>query len=373
MRRALAPVVVVSIARVLSIAAFLVTGGFALAMTLTFWAIPLAIALGLLRGRLYTAKVLQRLVSGLQTRPDMRALRDVMAASLGDPSLSVAYWLKDAERWVDAESRVVALPYPAAEQGRAVTLMRDAEGRPLAALIHDVALLEEPTLVEAVASSAKVALESHRMEAELAASRAQAVTAVEEERHRIERDLHDGAQQRLIALRMKLAVAARLLDTDPRRLAPLIEELGTDVETAMRELRDFSRGIVPPALVEQGLSGALREAAQRSPVPTRADIDDVGRLGSAIESAVYFCCLEALQNAGKHAGPAATAQLALRRDANTLRFCVRDDGTRTGVDIQSANGRGLDNMRGRMAAIGGKLEIERGGGGFSVVGTVPLQ
>jgi len=327
MRRTLAPVVVASLTRILAMAAFLVTGGNTLAITLTLWAVPLAIALGLLRGRLYTAKVLQRVVGGLQTRPDMHALRDVMATALGDASLAVAYWMKDAERWVNADGEVMALPYPTAEKGRAVTLVQDAERRPLAALIHDVALLEEPMLLDAVAGTVKVALESQRMDVELAATRAKAIEAVEEERHRIERDLHDGAQQRLIALRMKLSVASRLLDTDARRLAPLLEELGADVETAMKELREFSRGIAPPVLVEQGLAGALKDAAQRAAIPTRVEIEDVGRLNRGIECAVYFCCLEALQNAAKHAGPTATARLALRRDRDTLRFSVSDDGS----------------------------------------------
>ena len=149
----------------------------------------------------------------------MHALRDVMARALGDDSLSIAYWLKDGERWVDAEGQVIAPPQPSSETGRAVTLLRDAENEPVAALVHDSALLEEPMLLESVASSMQMALESHRLEAEIKAAGARSASAVEAERHRIERDLHDGAQQRLIALRMKLSVTARLLDQDPRRAA----------------------------------------------------------------------------------------------------------------------------------------------------------
>jgi signal transduction histidine kinase len=372
MRRSLVPVVAASIARALSVAAFLLAGRFVLAVVVTLWAIPLAIALGLLRGRLHTARVLQRLVGGLQARPDRRELREVMARALEDDSLQVAYWLTDAERWVDVDGQPVALPYPAAANGRAVTLVRDDEGRPLEALVHDEALLDDPTLVEAVAASARVALASHRMEAELGASRAKTETAVEEARHRIERDLHDGAQQRLIALRMKVSVASRLLDNDPRRLAPLLAELGADVDLAMKELRTLSHGIMPPALVEQGLAGALKDAAARLPIPTRADVEEVGRLGTSVETAVYFCCLEALQNAAKHAGPAASAELALRRDGSTLRFAVRNEALGGSGGTAGDHGRGLANMRARLASIGGTLQICRSERAFSVTGSVPL-
>ncbi len=316
MRRALAPVLVASIARAMVTAAFLAGSGSRLAFTLTFFAIPLSIALGLLRGRIYTARALQLLVSGLRSRPGMDELRELLARALGDPSLSIAYWLKERDGWVDAAGATVALPYPSSERGRAATLVSDAHGRPVAALVHDAALLEEPTLVESVAGSVQVVLESHRLEAELGASSARAATAVEEERHRIERDLHDGAQQRLIALRMKLSVTSRLLEHDARRAAALVREMGDDVEAAIAELRTYAHGIAPPLLRERGLPLALTEAAQRSLLHTRTSIAEIGRCDPRIESAVYFCCLEALQNAAKHGGPGVSAHVMLRREGN---------------------------------------------------------
>lgn len=377
MRRALAPVLLASIARATVTAVFLAGIGSRLAFTVTFFAVPIAIALGLLRGRLHAARALQRLVSGLRGRPGMHELRRVMADALGDESLKIAYWIKDPDQWIDAEGQTVALPYPSAEQGRAATLVCDAEGRPIAALVHDVALLEEPTLVESVASSMQVALESHRLEAELKAelnaSGARTVSAVEAERHRIERDLHDGAQQRLIALRMKLSVTSRLLEQDPRRAAALVGEMGGDVEAAIADLRAYAHGVAPPLLLERGLAFALAEAVQRAPIPTRTSFGNIDRFDAGIESAVYFCCLEALQNAAKHGGEMATAQVTLERVGDTLHFSVEDDGKPTTGAPRASGGQGLTNMRERIAAVGGHLAIQmRPEGGFTVAGAVVL-
>ena len=371
LRRALAPVLFASIARTLALAAFLVSDGYWVAMILTFWAVPLAIALGLFRGRLYTARVLQNLVTGLRSRPDVQELRDVMARALGDDTLSIAYWIKDRERWIDADGMAVALPYPSAEHGRAATLLSDSDGRPVAALVHDIALLEEPSLIEAVANSMQLALESHRLDAEVKASSERSASAVEAERHRIERDLHDGAQQRLIALRMKLSVTARLLEHDPRRAHALVQEMGVDVEAAMVELRALAHGIAPPLLVERGLGAALTEAAQHAALPTRISAEDVGRCDPVVERAVFFCCLEALQNAAKHGGPGASAQLTLVRAGDVLNFNIDDDGAAAADVRPSLDGQGLANMRERIESIGGQIEIQALlGKGFRVAGTV---
>ena len=371
LRRALAPVLFASVARTVAVAIFLATDGNSLALPLTFWAVPLAIAGGLLRGRLYTARALQTLVTGLRARPDIHALRDVMARALGDTRLSIAYWIPDSARWVDAEGQPVAPPAASESGGRAVTLLDDAEGEPVAALMHDTALLEEPMLLESVASSMQMALESHRMEAEIKAAGARSATAVEAERHRIERDLHDGAQQRLIALRMKLSVTSRLFEQDPRRAEALVQEMGADVEAAMVELRALAHGIAPPLLVERGLAAALIDAAQRAALPVRTHITDVGRCDPAIERAVYFCCLEALQNAAKHAGAGARAELHLARDGDRLQFAVADDGAARGAGGPAPDGQGLGNMRQRLEAVGGQLDIEaQPRKGFRVSGTV---
>jgi len=301
MRRTLAPVLFASIIRALTVAVYLILGESTLIIGFTLWAIPFALVLGLLRGRMYMAKALQRLVSGLRGRPDMQTLRDVMANALEDDSLELVYWVNESGRWVDSQGREVALPLPQTNMGRAVTIVEDQQGLPIAALIHDVALLEEPTLVDAVAGSMQAALEGHRMAAALVDARASTATAVEEERHRIERDLHDGAQQRLIALRMKLAVTSRVMHYDTRRAADLLREMDADVAAAFQELRALSHGMAPPILVERGLVVALSEAASCAAIPTRVALDDIGQCDAGVKAAIYFCCLEALQNAAKHA------------------------------------------------------------------------
>ena len=371
MRRTLAPVLFASIIRALTVAVYLILGESTLIIGFTLWAIPLALALGLLRGRMYMAKALQRLVSGLRGRPDMQTLRDVMASALEDESLELAFWVSESARWVDSQGREVALPAANEKTGRAVTMVEDQRGLPIAALIHDVALLEEPTLVDAVASSMQAALEAHRMAAALVDARASTASAVEEERHRIERDLHDGAQQRLISLRMKLAATSRVLKYDVRRAAELMREMDADVAAAFQELRAFSHGMAPPLLVERGLVVALSEAASCAAIPTRVALDDVGQCDAGVTAAIYFCCLEALQNAAKHAPAGSTATLSLTREGDQLSFCIANDGDQTHTEQNDVSGHGLRNMRERMAAIGGTLRIDRiPGQTFCVIGQV---
>jgi signal transduction histidine kinase len=227
-------------------------------------------------------------------------------------------------------------------------------------------------LLEALTGSMQLALESHRLDAEIGASTLREVSAVVAERQRIERNLHDGAQQRVIALRMKLSVIARLLQDDPRRAGRLVAELDGDVDALLGDLRGLAKGLVPPSLVELGLSGALREVADRAAIRTRVEIDEVGRCDPAVEQAVYFCCLEALQNAAKHAGPKATARLTLRRHANSLEFSVTDDGIGMSATPPAGVGQGLINMAERIEGVGGRLEIANlPREGVHVVGTVP--
>lgn len=375
MRRVLAPVVLASIVRMLVVATFLLNDSSRLALTLSFWAVPLSMAIGLLRGRLYAARVLQFLVSGMRGQSDAHSLRAVMATALDDNSLEIAYWIKDQGRWVDDLGQSVSLSYPSVSQGRrAVTVIQNAKGGPVAALIHDAALLEEPALVESVAGSLQTVLEFQRLAAEVKLSRSQTVSAVETERRRIERDLHDGAQQRLIALRIKLSVTDRILEQDPSRAALLIHELGTDVDAAIKELREFAHGVVPPLLAERGLSQALIEVAQRAALPIVIGVEEVGRCAPAVESAVYYCCLEALQNSAKYADPAATVTLKLGVAENRLVFEITNDlMSDAATQRHSLDGCGVTNMRERIKAVGGRLDAgAQSGSGYAVKGSVPI-
>ncbi len=206
---------------------------------------------------------------------------------------------------------------------------------------------------------------------ELQTSRARIVAAADAERRRIERDLHDGAQQHLTSLAVKLLLAATLAGHDPD-LAGLLEDLGAELKDTAQELRNLVHGIYPPLLRENGLAAALSDAARLSTLPTTMRAGSLGRYPADIEAAVYFCCLEALQNACKHAGERATIRLRVREEPGTLTFEVIDDGT--GFDTRGRGlGAGLRNMADRMGAFGGRLLVESAPGqGTRVTGAVPV-
>jgi signal transduction histidine kinase len=215
-------------------------------------------------------------------------------------------------------------------------------------------------------------LEQLRRQAdELQASRARIVAAADAERRRIERDLHDGAQQYLVAIAVKARLIQQLARTDPAGGAALTQDLVRDVESALDELRTLAQGIYPPLLSSSGLAEALGAASRRTPIPVRLETDGVGRYQPELEAAVYYCCLEALQNASKHAGDGTSAALRLWEEAGSLLFEVDDDGA--GFDPASGTaGAGLTNMRDRIGAVGGTLRIESAlGAGTHVHGAVP--
>jgi len=237
------------------------------------------------------------------------------------------------------------------------------------------ALMEEALrLGRLLASLAPGEPEVHGLAAlmELQASRARIVAAADAARRRIERNLHDGAQQRLVALAVKLRLASRLVDTDPGQTRGMLDELRDEVKDAVEELRSLAHGIYPPLLMDQGLAAALGSAAQRATIPTRVEAGSIGRYSSEMEAAAYFCCLEALQNAMKHAGPAATVIVRVWEEAGALRFSVSDDGAGFDPAAKGASS-GFVNMRDRLGAIGGWLQVESSlGAGTSVLGVLPL-
>jgi len=208
---------------------------------------------------------------------------------------------------------------------------------------------------------------------ELQASRLRIVTAADESRRTIERDLHDGAQQHLVALAVKLGLARQLLDSDPSTAATELAELRADVQATIAAVRELAAGIYPPLLRQQGLGEALRTAAMRSPLPCAITVNLPGRYPVEVETAVYFCCLEAIHNAGKHAGTDASITACVDHGGPQLRFTVSDDGAgfETGPDGVD-NGHGFINMRDRLGAIGGSLEVTSApGSGVTVRGIVP--
>jgi putative ABC transport system ATP-binding protein len=207
---------------------------------------------------------------------------------------------------------------------------------------------------------------------ELQASRARLVAAADDERRRIERNLHDGAQQRLVAIAIKARLIEQVASKDPERAQQLLNQLPQDATAALDELRALAQGIYPPLLSSAGLGEALSAESRRAPISATVDVDGVGRFPRDVESAIYFCCLEALQNAGKHAGDGASARVHLWKEHRELLFEVADDGG--GFDVaQTASGSGLTNMRDRLAAVGGTISVHSAiGTGTRVRGVVPL-
>jgi signal transduction histidine kinase len=201
-------------------------------------------------------------------------------------------------------------------------------------------------------------------------SRARAAHVADVERRRIERDLHDGCQQRLIALRVKLALAEEIVGDDNQAVGELIQEIAADAETAIEDLHALVHGIYPAVLVDRGLAEAVKAVARDAPVPARVLAEGVGRCRPEVEAAVYFTCTEALQNTAKHGGPGASARIVLRQEPAGLAFEIRDDGV--GYDSETPAGNGLANMEDRLGAVGGRVKILSSPGcGTIVQGWVP--
>ena len=264
--------------------------------------------------------------------------------------------------------------------GRCLSEIRDG-GRRSPAIVHDEALRNEAGFIDAATAYAVMTLDNDRLGAEATAllaevqdSRARIQATADDERRRIERDLHDGAQQRLVALRIKLELAAERIDEsdhDARRHAPPARRRTST--HALDEVRSLARGIYPSPLADRGLVEGLRSAALQAALPTAVLATGVReRYPREVESAAYFCCLEAVQNAVKHATGARAVVIDLT-DNGVLRFEVRDDGA--GFDHATAiRGMGFTSMQDRLAAVGGDLAIVSSPGhGTRVIGRIPLQ
>jgi signal transduction histidine kinase len=337
-----------------------------------FFALPLVLLAGLLRARLAHAGVGGLVLELEHARP--QDLRDALARSLGDPTLDVAFWLPERGVYVDAAGAAVELP----EDGsRAVTRLEHA-GEPLAAMVHDTSLLEEPELVRAAGAAARLALENARLQAETRAqlvqvkeSRVRIVASADEERRRIERDLHDGAQQRLAALALQLRTAQRRLgsqEADPA-VEALLESAVSELQAANEELRELVRGVYPAILTEDGLAAALESLALRSPFPIELDVVE-GRFAPQVEATAYFVACEALANVAKHARASKAAVSVSRRDG-LLCVEVADDGV---GGAQPATGSGLTGLGDRVEALGGRLRIQSPpAGGTRILGEIPCE
>jgi signal transduction histidine kinase len=304
-------------------------------------------------------------------------LRGRLADALEDRSLRVVYWL-DGEpgRWVDESGWPTTAPDR--EAGNAVTMVT-GEGRDVAAVLHDPALAPDAAFIRAAAAYGLVVLENTRLIGELRSSllllsesESRTATAAKGERERIERDLHDGAQQRLVALRLNLSLLAERLDDDGPVHGDEVEALAGQVDRTIDEVRSLAHDPYPALLARQGLAEALRSAATQAPIHTRVVVNGLGRFHPDVENTVYFACTEAVQNAVKHARGATHIVVVLVSAGERLRFEVRDDGAGFPGDPPT-HGAGIANITDRLTSVGGRLTIASiPGQGTRVIGTIPI-
>ena len=345
--------------RVLGWAAFVAVG-----------AVPLAVLVGILRSRLERASVAE-LVHDLETAGTPGALRDALRRSLGDPTLRLAYWVSETRGFVDLNGRPFELPWEGSSQ---VATMVDRDGRRVAALVHDASLLDAPELLQGVTSAAGLALENERLHAELRAhvddlreSRARIVEAGDAERRRLERNLHDGAQQRLVTISLHLRLVESKLETDPDGAAPLVAQVRGELTEALEELRELARGIHPAILSDRGLRPALEAVAARSPVPVKLSAPDE-RLPDQVEAAIYYVVSEALTNVAKYAQASSVTVEVARTDERAV-LAVADDGV-GGADLE--RGSGLRGLADRVAALDGHLHVDSTpSGGTRIYAEIP--
>ena len=316
----------------------------------------------------FAGGALKRLMSQIGANPSAPRLRETVAYALDDPSVELAFRVDGREHFVNSHGEPVA--GVAATDGRATSVV-GRQGDTVAAIWHDPVLNTDPELLQAASRATLLALENGRLESELAAARTRAVAAGDDARRKVERDLHDGAQQQIVALQVKIRLARELVGDDPEVSARLAD-VGLRLEDVLEELRDLAHGVRPPLLRDGGLGAALSAAVRRSTVPVELDVARLERYPEAVESAVYFCCLEALQNVGKHAG-AAHAMIRVSEQADSLCFEIVDDGAGFEVTRSRGSGGGLTNMSERVAVLRGTLVIDSGDGrGTRVSGRIPL-
>jgi signal transduction histidine kinase len=320
--------------------------------------VPIGFLAGLLRSQFARAAVAD-LVIELGEAPPPGRLRDALARALGDPSVRLAYWLAEQRAYVDDAGRPVALPTECSH--RAVALLQQ-DGMAIAAIIHDPALADEPGLVQAVSGATRMAIQNEQLQAalrarlaEISASRARIVEAADEERRRIERDLHDGTQQRLVSVSLALRLASSQLGPESYgEIHTTLTEAKKELAAALAELRELARGIHPSILTEEGLGPALESLAERATVPVRLKAVPGTRLPAPIEAAAYFVVSEALANVSKYSGATcATVSATLMQER--LSVDVSDDGI-GGAD--AARGSGLRGLADRLAALDGTILIQ---------------
>jgi signal transduction histidine kinase len=328
---------------------------------LVFASVPFTFLFGLLRDRVAHADALGALLVRLGEAPGTDGLRGLLADALDDPDLKVLYWVDGG--WVKRDGRPAGIP-----ADRAWTPV-ELEGQRVGAIVHDRSLSAQPEVVETVAAAAGLALRSERLEAALRRSRARIVEAGIQERRRLERNLHDGAQQRLVALSLTLRLAQNQIAKSPETAAAMIGAAGEELTLALEELRELARGIHPAVLSDRGLQAAVEALAVRSPLPVKVVEVPGERLPEPVEAAAYFVIAEALTNVAKYAN-ASSATVAVRRVNGHAEVEVRDDGV-GGADPD--RGSGLRGLADRVGALDGFLALDSPpGSGTTLRAEIPV-
>jgi len=358
----------------------LLAGGFAGDLSYVKWSVPIArsalwygFLAALIAAQLFAGRVLRSVLTATMRRPSLPDLAALLRRPLGDPHLELAFWDGATRRWVGDDGRPVA-----ATGARRELTGVERDGRPAAAIVHDAQLSDDPELLQAAGATALLVYENAELHAawneamrEVRESRSRIAAASARERRSLERDLHDGAQEALVALRIRLALASEDAVRD-ESLRHRLNELGDELDNAIGELRDVAHGIYPSLLSDFGLPAALQSVAQRASRPITVSADGIGRYSPEIESALYYCCREAVQNAVRHSGDGARVGIRLYEQQGELHFEVEDGGR--GFDVMLAEGgAGLRNMVDRIEALNGTVRIiSAPGEGVLVSGAVPV-
>jgi signal transduction histidine kinase len=319
------------------------------------------------------AGAVSELLLRLGEAPGTGTLRCRLSEALGDRSLQLIFWLDDKGKWVDSAGHKIELP--SENDVRGVTMV-ELEGRRVGAILHDPQLCEDPELLHSVAAAAGLAMENERLQAqlharveELRASRARIVEAGTHERRRLERNLHDGAQQRLVALSLTLRLAQGKLHDEPEKANELLDGAQQELTLALGELRELARGIHPAVLSDRGLGAALEALAGRAPI--EVDLAEVpgDRLPEPIEAAAYFVIAEALTNVAKYAHASQATVSVSRRNGHAV-VEIADDGI-GGADPD--RGSGLRGLADRVSALDGRMSLDSpAGAGTRLRAEIPV-
>jgi len=330
--------------------------------------LPLGFLVALLRAEYYAAGAVRRLVDGLSNGVSISRLRTVLAEALGDPELRVGVWDAHLGRYIDSDG--TAFNWPTPRSGRSV-LPVNRNGEPIAAIVTDEAVIAEPDLRDAAATATVLAIDERNAESEVMALRGKAVAAADAERMRIIRDLHDGAQQQLVALRVRVALLSdSWAELDENKA--VTDHLATELDNSIAELRNMTRRFLAPATIAAGLAPALRSLTTSWPIDITVHDRGLQRHDDATEKTVFSCCVDAIRNAVEHGGSDVKVSVRLFEKNGYLRFVVRDNGR--GFDpTDIPSGSGLTTMNDRVVLAGGHLSVlSAPGRGAMVAGTIPV-